>query len=61
MSYKKKVEETSLIYKQLKKTYPNAKEFYSWYVEGGYLDIAYTEYYDEKGNLLFTKNHGNYA
>ena len=58
-----KVSETSYKYRYLKNKYPDQKEFYSEYTEGGYLDKSYVKLYGEKKQFLeYDPSHqGSYA
>lgn len=58
---KKELEEYSYDYKRLKKKYPEINKFYYNYIDGDYLNTAYTEYFDDKGTKLEQENHGYYG
>lgn len=47
-----KIPETSYRYTYLKNKYPDQKEFYSDYVEGGYLDVSRVRFLGENKQYL---------
>lgn len=55
------LETDSYDFKWLKQKYPEVKDFYYDYFEGGYLNVAYTSYFDENEKLLETESHGHYG
>lgn len=52
---------SSYIFRQLKETRPNDTEFYSRYYSGDYYNTAYTDYYNQDGELVYTENHKTYG
>ena len=47
-----KISEKSLKYNYLKNKYPDQKEFYEDYVEGGYLNVSYVRFLGETKQYL---------
>lgn len=57
----KLLEKNSFDYCRLKSKYPQNNIFYIEYLEGTYYDRSTTSYYNEKKELLETKDNGYYG